>query len=212
MAKKQASTDEPQFSFEESLEQLEQAVRQREQVHGLQEELSLGGLEVESHGQRVEAPDLLQGQFQEFVDLAFDAFGRCIEMNSLHQSTPVGTWPESGAIEGEHLDARLAEGLARILFQDPDRLLALNEEMPSSASEGFGAHHFSEAAHFKDRGLFPKRAGVGVLAHERDHQMVVGVQNLHCHLLVSGFEDVNGQEGLREEHNLGQGEEGENGW
>jgi hypothetical protein len=41
---------------------------------------------------------------------------------------------------------------------------------------------------------------------------MVGVEDLHRHLLIPGLKDIEGQKGLREKHDLGQGEEGENGW
>jgi hypothetical protein len=42
--------------------------------------------------------------------------------------------------------------------------------------------------------------------------MLVGVENIHHHFLVAGLEDMQGKEGLREEHDPGQGEEGKKGW
>jgi hypothetical protein len=99
-----------------------------------------------------------------------------------------------------------------MLIQDPDGLLALDEPFPAPSSEGFGAHHLSETPHLEGRRSLIKRSRVRVFTHEREHEMVVRVEDIHGQLLIPRLENMKRQEGLREEHDLGQGEEGENGW
>jgi hypothetical protein len=124
----------------------------------------------------------------------------------------MGAMPELGVIEGKQLGLHLAVGFPRVFLEDLNGLLALEEELPASSSHRLGPNHFGQTPNVEGGYGFPEGALGWVLAHQGNDQMMMGIQNVDGQLLVPGLEDMERQEGLREEHDLGQGEEGENGW
>jgi hypothetical protein len=124
----------------------------------------------------------------------------------------MGAVPELGVIKGKHLGLHLAVGFPRVFLEDLNGLLALEEELPASSSDRLGPHHFGETPNVEGGDGFAEGTLSRVLPHEGNDQMMMGIQNVDGQLLVPGLEDMERQEGLREEHDLGQGEEGENGW
>jgi len=107
---------------------------------------------------------------------------------------------------------RLAEHLPGHFLNDADDILSLDQQIPPAGGEGLSAHDFRHAGCLEDGGRLAEGTGAGILPHEREDQVVVGIENLDGQFLVPGLEDMERQEGLWEEHDLGQGEEGENGW
>ena len=149
---------------------------------------------------------------EQLLHLGLDALGHGVELERVHQAAAVGTRPEDRRLERQHLDLGLAEGLAWSFPKDADRFLALQQKVPASSGERLGPHHLGQAPDLEDGGGFPQRAGLGVLPHQGDHQMLVGVEHLDGQFLVARLKHLQGQEGLRKQHDLGQGKERENGW
>jgi hypothetical protein len=120
--------------------------------------------------------------------------------------------PELGVIEGQGLGLHLAVGFPGVFLKELDGLLALEEQLPPSSGDRLGPNHFGETPDVEGSHGLAEGALGRILAHECNDQMMMGIQNVDGQLLVPGLEDVERQEGLWEEHDLGQGEEGENGW
>jgi len=194
------------------IQELEHAIGQGGKIPGFQEELAFGRFEIQCHGQRIQSSHILEREVQEFFKLDFDPLGGCVDMESFHEPTSMGAMPELGAIEGKQLGLHLAIGFPRVFLNDLDGILALEEQFPATSGKRFSPNHLGETPNVES----PRGFAVGtlgwVLTHECNDQMMMGIENVDGHLLVPGLEDMERQEGPREEHDLGQGEEGENGW
>lgn len=174
------------------IQQAEHAVGKGRQVPGLQQELALGGLKVQSHGQGVQPPGILQGKIEKFLQLGLDALGGGVGMKGFHQPAPMRSRPEHGRIEGYGCCESLAEGLSWFLLHDSHGFLALEEQVPPARGEWLSAYDLSQAPDLEDGSLLSERARIRGLPHERQNQVVVGIENFHRHLLVPGLEDMEG--------------------
>jgi hypothetical protein len=102
----------------------------------------------------------------------------------------MGTGPKQSVIEAEALQPGLPEGLSWYFFQDFHGLLALNQQIPTPASQRLSPYHFAEAADLVGGRCFPKRAPFKAIAHKHQDEVIVPVQNLNRHLLVPRLKNL----------------------
>jgi hypothetical protein len=99
----------------------------------------------------------------------------------------MGPWPEYGSFERQKLNPSLAKGFSWDLFEDSHRILSLDQQIPSSRGQGFGAYHLCQAAGLKYRSSLPQIAWTRIFLHESEDQVVVGIEHFYRQFLVSRF-------------------------